>query len=275
MAAPVVAGIIWAWRAWSAYEATMSAVEFAELAAEMARKRESILATMRETVEKMRKEIDVKSSTFAAADQGGNSTVSRRTGEGSTYRAYIERKIPFRPAISVVCRTALAMPITVPRRIRRKIPGDMVETTVEVTLKQLTASLMFEGIDDALGWKSPIKAEPCYNASTRAAYTGSPATRPQRISEEFPFWPRPRGSLAPDIVIVEYRQQPFHVPNVFAAVEVKFPGDWIQERQMRNYERLMGTADKVAIFRVPEDCTGLTPGTGPARERPRGAGRRP
>lgn len=77
------------------------------------------------------------------------------------------------------------------------------------------------------------------------------------------------------MVIVEYRQQPFEVPNVFAAVEVKFPGDWIQERQMRNYERLMGTAEKVAILRVPEDCTDLTPGSGQARERPRGASRRP
>lgn len=238
----------------------MTAAEIAELAADVARRKDEALRVLRDTIQKLREEIDLKSSTFAAADQGGNSTVSRRGGENSTYRAYIERKIPFRPAISVVCRMALAMPIQVPRRIRRKLPGDMVETTIEVALKQTTASLMFEGVDEALEWQSPLKAEPCYNKSSRAAYLGSPSTRPQRIGTLFPFWPRPRGSLAPDLVIVEYRQQPFEVPNVFAAVEVKFPGDWIQSTQLDDYAGLMRTESKVAVLRVPEDCTDLTPG---------------
>lgn len=258
-AAPIVAAI-WAWRAWRAYEATMSAVELAELAADMARRKQQVLDAMRETLEKMRSEIDIKSSTFAKADSGGNSTVSRRGAENSTFKAYIERKLPFRPAISVVCELALEIPIQVPRRIRRRLPGDMVETTIEVALKQTTASLMFEGVDEALTWASPLKAEPCYNAGTHAAYLGSPNTRPDRIGTVFPFWPRPRGSLAPDLVIVEYRQQPFEVPNVFAAVEIKFPGDWVKKDQMDDYVDLMGREEKVALLRVPEDCTGYQPG---------------
>ncbi|HEY0819463.1 MAG TPA: VRR-NUC domain-containing protein [Rhizobacter sp.] len=258
-AAPIVAAI-WAWRTWRAYEAAMTAAELAELAADMTRRKEQVLQAMRETIEKMRDEIDVRSSTFAAADTGGNSTISRRTGESGSFRAYIERRLPFRPAISAVCRLALAIPIQVPRRIRNRVPGDMVETTIEVTLKQTTASLMFEGVDEALAWTSPLKAEPCYNAGTRRAYLGTPSTRPHRIGRVFPFWPRPRGSLAPDLVISEYRRQPFEVENVFAAVEIKFPGDWLQPKQLNDYTRLMGASEKVAALRVPEDCTDATPG---------------
>jgi hypothetical protein len=258
-AAPVVA-IIWAWRSWRTYEAAMTAAELAEMAADMASRKQQVLAAMRDTIEKMRGEIDVKSSTFAAADTGGNSTVSRRAAENSTFRAYIERRLPFRPAISVVCKLALEIPIQVPRRIRRKLPGDMVETTIEVALKQTTASLMFEGVDEALTWTSPLKAEPCYDSSSRSAYLGSPSTRPQRIGTIFPFWPRPRGSLAPDLIISEYRRQPFEVDNVFAAVEIKFPEDWVKDGQLRDYANLLGRQDKVALLRVPEDCTDITPG---------------
>lgn len=63
--------------------------------------------------------------------------------------------MPFRSAISIACNWALSSPIKVPRRIRKKIPGNVVETTIEVALKQTTASLIFESIDDALEWRSP------------------------------------------------------------------------------------------------------------------------
>ncbi|NSX06269.1 VRR-NUC domain-containing protein [Cupriavidus gilardii] len=260
MPAPAVVGaIIWgyrAWRAYQAYETAMTVKETAETVAEIARRRREVQNTLRSTIQSLSSEIDVKSSTFANVDPGGNSTISRRGSEGRDYREYIERKIPFRPAISAVCRLALAMPIKVPRRVRSKIPGEAVENTIEVALKQTTASLMFEGIDELLEWKSPLKAEPAY---TRAGvpYLGTPNTRPKRIGKVFPFWPRPRGSLAPDLVIVEYRQQPFDVSNVHAAVEVKFPGDWVKSDQMNDYSELMRTKSKVALLRVPEDCTGV------------------
>ncbi|CUJ67496.1 VRR-NUC domain [Achromobacter kerstersii] len=162
--------------------------------------------------------------------------------------------------ISTVCQWALKSPLTVPRRIRKKIPGDVIETTIDIALKQTTASLVFEAVDDLLAWQSPLKAEPNYNGTSFAAMLGEPSTRPKRISKYFPFWPRPKGSLAPDLVIVEYRQQPFEVENVFAAVEIKFPNDWVKKKQIEDYVLLMSRdSQKVALLRVPEDCTGYHP----------------
>lgn len=270
-AAPIV-GAIWLWRAWRTYEAAMTAAEVAQVAADIASRKEQALRVLRETIEKLRSEIDVKSSTFAAADRGGRSTVSRRGTEGATFKEFIERKIPFRPAISIVCRMAISIPIQVPRRIRSRLPGNAVETSIEVLLKQTTASLMFEGVDEALEWRSPLKAEPSYDQASRRAHLGSPPTRPHRIGTVFPFWPRHRGSLAPDLVIAEYRQEPFEVPNVFAAVEIKFPGDWVKQAQLNDYSKLMNHKSKVALLRVPEDCTDVTPGDDDDR-RPRPAQR--
>ncbi|CAD5106671.1 VRR-NUC domain-containing protein [Zestomonas carbonaria] len=275
--AAVGAAIVWGYRAYrgyTAYEATMTAKETAEMLAEIAKRKEQVKKVLQSTIDSFAKEIDVKSSTFAKADNGGRSTISRRGGEGSTFKEYIERKIPFRPAISITCNWALNSPITVPRRIRKKVPGDVVETTIDIALKQTTASLIFEAIDGALDWKSPLKAEPNYDRASRKAILGEPVTRPRRISEIFPFWPRPKGSLAPDLVIVEYRQQPFEVPNVFAAVEIKFPGDWVKEDQLRGYAVLMKTDNKVALLRVPEDCTGYKQDGASRTESGRSSGRK-
>ncbi len=256
---------VWGWRGYRAYETVQTAREAAEMAKSIAQSKELIKTKIRGVIESMSQEIDVKCSTYAVVDPGGKSTVSRRGDEHKQWKEYIERKIPFRPAISLVCKLALEAPIKVPRRMRSKIPGDMVERTIEITLKQTTASLMFETIDLMLDWKSPLKAEPNYNRSTKKAYLGTPPTRPHRISESFPFWPRPRGSLAPDLVIPEYRQHPWEIDNVFAAVEIKFPNDWVQAKQMEDYVLLMTPKtgidakkigkSRVALMRVPEDCT--------------------
>lgn len=124
---------------------------------------------------------------------------------------------------------------------------------------------MFEVIDEVLEWQSPLKAEPNYDKTTKMPYLGTPETRSHRISEVFPFWPRPRNSLAPDLVIVEYRQKPFEANNVFAAIEIKFPKDWVKTRQLDEYAYLMTPTsganpkktgkEKIALLRVPEDCT--------------------
>jgi hypothetical protein len=266
MPLPVIVGAaVWgyrAYRAYTAYEAVMAVKETAEMLRDIAQRRELVKKVMRETIESFSKEIETKSSTFALVDRGGNSTVSRQGAEGATWKEYIERKVPFRPAISVVCEGALKAPIKVPRRVRRKIPGEVVETTIEVALKQTTASLIFETIDNMLDWKSPLKAEPnYYKGNGKPALDSNINTKPYRVSEIFPFWPRPRGCIAPDLVIVEYRQRPFAVENVFAAVEIKFPGDWVRDQQMRDYDAIMGGKHqkKVALLRVPEDCTGTTP----------------
>ncbi|WP_455883881.1 VRR-NUC domain-containing protein [Pseudomonas putida] len=270
--APVVARIIdgayRAYRANQAFETTRTAAELAQFAVEIAERRKQIKDTLRATIEAMTHEIEVKSSTFAAVDRGGNSTVSRRGQENITFKEYIERKVPFRPAISQVCTVALQMPIKVPRRIRKKIAGDTVQTTIEIALKQFTASLFFEAVDEALEWRSPLKAEPNYNGNSKKALLGEPATRPKRFGSAVqPFWPRPKGLLAPDLVVVEYRQESFETENVFAAVEIKFPGDWAVLKQMKRYVALMTPEtginpekigkEKVALLRVPEDCVGI------------------
>jgi len=256
-----------AYRANQAYENAKTATELAQLAAEINERRKQIKTMLQTTIEAMTREIDVKSSTFSIVDRGGNSTVSRRGNENVNFKEYIERKVPFRPAISQVCTVALRIPIKVPRRIQKKIAGDKVETTIEVALKQFTASLFFESVDEALEWRSPLKAEPNYNSNSQKALLGEPPTRPKRFGSAIqPFWPRPR-SLAPDLVIVEYRQEPFEIENVFAAVEIKFPGDWVKQSQLDDYAELMEPKtginrekigrEKVALLRVPEDCSGI------------------
>ena len=270
--APAVARIIdgayRAYRANQAFENAQTAAELAQLAVEIAERRKQIKETLRTTIEAMTREIEVKSSTFAVVDRGGNSTVSRRGQENITFKEYIERKVPFRTAISQVCTVALQMPIKVPRRIRKKIAGDTVQTTIEIALKQFTASLFFEAVDEALEWRSPLKAEPNYNGNSKKALLGEPITRPKRFGSAVqPFWPRPKGLLAPDLVVVEYRQEPFETENVFAAVEIKFPGDWAVSKQMKRYVTLMTPEtginpakigkEKVALLRVPEDCVGF------------------
>ena len=273
MAAPVAAALIWgyrAYRAYAAYETAQTAIEAADTLAQIGQRKKEVQSILKDVIQGMKDEIDIKSSTFVRT--GGNSTVSRGRSENVTYRQYIERKIPFRPVISTVCQWALKSPLTVPRRIRKKIPGEIIETTIDVALKQTTASLVFEVVDDLLAWQSPLKAEPNYDRKSHAAMLGNPSTRPKRISEFFPFWPRPKGSLAPDLVIVEYRQEPFVVGNVFAAVEIKFPNDWVNPEQMKNYVHLMGDKPhKVALLRVPEDCTGYRPAAtndGDSRKQP-------
>jgi hypothetical protein len=261
MAAPVVAALVWgyrAYRAYAAYETAQTAIETAETLAQISQRKKEVETILKDVIKGMKEEIDIKSSTFVRT--GGNTTVSRGRNENMTFKQYIERKIPFRPVISTVCQWALKSPLTVPRRIRKKIPGEVIETTIDIALKQTTASLVFEAVDDLLAWQSPLKAEPNYHGRSRAAMLGEPSTRPMRISEYFPFWPRPKGSLAPDLVIVEYRQQPFEVENVFAAVEIKFPNDWVKIEQMEDYVRLVNRdSKKVALLRVPEDCTGYHP----------------
>ncbi len=261
MAAPVVAALVWgyrAYRAYAAYETAQTAIETAETLAQISQRKKEVQTILKDVIKGMKEEIDIKSSTFVRT--GGNTTVSRGRSENVTFKQYIERKIPFRPVISTVCQWALKSPLTVPRRIRKKIPGDVIETTIDIALKQTTASLVFEAVDDLLAWQSPLKAEPNYNGTSFAAMLGEPSTRPKRISEYFPFWPRPKGSLAPDLVIVEYRQQPFEVENVFAAVEIKFPNDWVKKKQIEDYVLLMSRdSQKVALLRVPEDCTGYHP----------------
>lgn len=251
-----------AYRSYSTYEATQTIKEAAKLASEIVERKNLVKQLLHTTIESLREEIKLNSETLARIGTSGNSTVHRRGNEGTTYKEYIERKIPFRPAISQVCEFALKAPIKVTRRLRNKVPGDVVETTIDIALKQTTASLIFEVIDEALDWQCHLKAEPSYDALSKKALTGVPATRPKRVSETFPFWPRLKNSLAPDLVIVEYRQQPFEINNILAAVEIKFPKDWVKSSQIAAYSELVGRNEKISLLRVPEDCITSNRNTG-------------
>ncbi len=93
-----------------------------------------------------------------------------------------------------------------------------------------------------------------------------------------PFYPAPyrqRGSCSADLAIPDYRKQPLKKDNLFAIIEIKFPGDSIKKEQFVNYKELadtaakiktdaaslvrtngqkgVGTGCRVALFRYPED----------------------
>jgi hypothetical protein len=257
----------WGLRAWAGYEAVKTGADVIETALDFDLKevealKKKVEKEIDEAIESLQGEIDENIRTFAAVDPGGNSTVSRQAGEGATFKEYIERKIPFRPAISLICKLALEHPITVPRLIRnilkRKTRKDLTESDyVQAELRQITASILFVIIDETLKWQSPLKAEPNYKPSGEP-YLGSPPTRVARIVKfDYAFWPRPRGVLSPDLVIVEYRQKPWTVDNVFAAVEIKFPRDWVRNEQLNDYSKVMKNKNKIALLRVPEDCVGM------------------
>ncbi len=86
---------------------------------------------------------------------------------------------------------------------------------------------------------------PMLESSTRPSASASSSRKPRLKGA----WRRTLSSWNTD-------GSRFDVGNVFAAVEIKLPNDWIKEQQMGDHVRLMA-ADKakVALLRVPEDCT--------------------
>src|SRR5690606_17647827 len=92
MAAPVVGALIWgyrAYRAYAAYETAQTAIETAETLAQIGQRKKEVQTILKDAISGMKKEIDIKSSTFVRT--GGNVTVSRGRRENVTYRQYIER----------------------------------------------------------------------------------------------------------------------------------------------------------------------------------------
>jgi hypothetical protein len=76
-----------------------------------------------------------------------------------------------------------------------------------------------------------------------------------------------------DLIIPDYRKKPTRKDNIFAIVEIKFPGDRIEAKQFKNYEKLLAAAasaktktspvrlgqqpvssgGRLSLFRFPED----------------------
>jgi hypothetical protein len=218
---------------------------------------------------------------LAAADPQGQST-RKATGRGAgdnTINAAIEQKIPFRDAISRVCQAADRMPVLSLRRkkgvsitdlptAKRKVLEELLAMSVEqladvdldqflvIRLKQLAVNLLFEFVDDCLDWASPLKCEESFGPPP--SFDDHPvegSTRLKRLGNINPFYPSPhqkrRGSVAADLVIQEYRHQRPDKGNIFAIVEIKFPGDRIEAKQFAGYIDLLDKAAKVKTSRAP------------------------
>jgi len=239
------------------------------------------------------------------SQQSENTRQAKGRGAGAPeIIAAIEQHIPFRQVISMVCAKADKTPAIGLRRkkgvtikdlpkAKQKVLMELLALSAEelagvsdidqfivVRLKQLVANFIFEFIDEVLGWKSPLKAEVCFGPSAKfddPKLAG--ATRLLRTGSTLnPFYPAPyrqRGSCSADLAIPDYRKQPLKKDNLFAIIEIKFPGDSIKKEQFVNYKELADTAAKikkdaaslvrtngqkgegtgcrVALFRYPED----------------------
>ncbi|RST52531.1 hypothetical protein [Variovorax sp. DXTD-1] len=216
-----------------------------------------------------------------AADPQGQNT-RKAAGRGAmdaTINAAIEQKIPFRDAITQVCAAADRMPVLSLRRkkgvsikdlpkAKRKIIEELLSLSVEqltdveleeffvIRLKQLAANLLFEFVDECLSWASPLKCE--VNFGPPPGFEDPPvegATKLKRFGKVNPFYPTPfqyrKGSIAADLMISEYRHQRPDKGNIFAIVEIKFPGDRIEAEQFEAYKFMLERAAKVKTGRAP------------------------
>ena len=186
------------------------------------------------------------------------------------FKKQISEKIPFRKVISEVCEKANANGFPQLKKKRGIKVSDLPKARQKVLeswaglilseianedigsefliarLKQLAASIMFEFVDEILGWKAPIKTEVCFGAKFEdppLLFPGNPRLKRIGRFDLNPFYPTPyhnqRGSIAADLVIAESRLEPISKTNLFAIVEVKFQGDSIKDKQFNQYKRLL------------------------------------
>ena len=282
---------------------------------------------LKDLIDKLKKEIDQKIEekeevaillAASAADPQGPVT-RKAAGRGSgtpVINSAIEQRIPFRQVISLVCEKAEALPVLSLRRkkgvtisdlpkAKRKALEELLEKSFEtitdadledfivVRLKQLAANLMFEFVDYCIDWQSPLKCEVSFGPAPN--FDDHPVvgtTRLKRSEGINPFYPAPhrrKGSLAADLIIPDYRKKRCDKSNIFAIVEVKFPGDTIDEKQFRTYQDLLKVAARVktgvapvrfdsqpvayggrlSLFRFPEDAAAKAESK-PDSKRPRG-----
>ena len=135
--------------------------------------------------------------------------------------------------------------------------------------KQLVASMLFEALDYAIEWAGPLKAEVCFGPEKYfddpMIDPKGPPTRLLRSSKTgfnvSPFYPLPhrkRGAFSADLAIPDYRRQPLKKGNLFAVIEIKFPGDKI--RNLDQFERYDKLSEACAIFKTDETTLARTNG---------------
>lgn len=234
------------------------------------------------------------------------------------FKSQISERIPFRKVISQVCDKANANGFPQLKKKRGVKVSDLPKARQKVLeswaglilseildedigsefliarLKQLATSIMFEFVDEILGWKAPIKTEVCFGAKfedPQLLFPGNPRLKRTGSLDLNPFYPTPyhnqRGSIAADLVIAESRLEPISKTNLFAIVEIKFQGDSIKKAQFSKYDDLLkackiakqtkygkqnnysGTGVNkggyISLFRYPEDIA-LEEGKGKSNE---------
>lgn len=153
-------------------------------------------------------------------------------------------------------------------KAKRKIIEELLALSVEeltdveleefmvIRLKQLAVNLLFEFVDECLNWASPLKCE--VNFGPPPGFEDHPVegtSRLKRLGKINPFYPSPfqyrRGSIAADLMISEYRHQRPDKGNIFAIVEIKFPGDRIEPKQFVSYQEMLKRAALVKTARAP------------------------
>jgi hypothetical protein len=301
----------------AAYETAEAIWDFYEGAEKYKGGVEEAKKALRETIEALEKEIESKIDekeevawllAAAGADpQGPMTRKAQGRGAGDVViNAAIEQKIPFRQVIGLVCDKAANLPVLDLRKkkglkiqdlpkVKRELLEQLLMKTAEelagvdleqfilVRMKQLAANLMFEFIDNCLEWRSPMKCEVSFGPKPDFAdhpLAPGSATRLLRKGKVNPFYPAPHrgeGSIAADLVITERRKKRCDKGNLFAIVEIKFPGDRLIPEQFDNYRRLLdhgatiktanaphrfenrpvSSGGRLSLFRYPEDMPAI------------------
>lgn len=245
---------------------------------------EKLIRGLKDEIDKKIEEKEEMAILLAAEGADPQSEVTKRgKGRGASNQviiAAIQQKIPFRKVISEVCEKADSMPVLQLRkkkgvqlkdmpRAKRKALEELLRLSVEeiadvdldnfilVRLKQLTASLMFEFIDYCIDWASPMKCEVSFGPPTGFAdHPIQSGTRLKRVGKVSPFYPFPspnnrKDSISADLIITEYRKKPCGKNNIFAIVEIKFPGDKIDSEQFEKYDDLLKEAARIKNKKSP------------------------
>lgn len=181
--------------------------------------------------------------------------------------AAIKQNIPFRKFISAVCEQANKTPKISLRRPKgseiklKDLPHakraallkllsmtaeqleltDEIDKLIVVRLKQLVANFLFEFQDRELDWASPLKAEACFGPPQLfddPPIEAGTRTKLHRVGSPInPFYPYPiskHGIISADLAIPDYRKDPLTKKNLFAVIEIKFPGDSIEKNNLTN-----------------------------------------
>lgn len=135
-------------------------------------------------------------------------------------------------------------------------------------LRQSCVADTLNGVDKDLGFKSRYKAEISYAMRGAAGGPKPPypfmhrdgsgdTTQPsdywQGRTKEIPGYRSGKGDVRrPDVVIVRDPTKPPETGNIVRVIEMKFPGDPVDEEQLDAYRRIAGGRNQVDVYTEKE-----------------------